>query len=134
MTYGNAQGMKAVQQYGQVAVQSRGVDASPHRMIQMLLEGAIEKVNIAKGYMSQGNVAEKGSHISWAMSIIDGLYLSLDMEAGGEIAENLAGLYEYSKERLFEANVKNDPAALDEVATLLNQVRAGWAAIADEVE
>lgn len=134
MNYGNVQGQKAVQQYGQVAVQSRGEDASPHRMIQMLLEGAVEKVNIAKAYMAQGNVAEKGSHISWAMSIIDGLYLSLDMEAGGELAENLAGLYEYSKERLFEANVKNDPEALDEVATLLNQIRAGWEGIADQVD
>ena len=79
----------AVKQYNQVGVVSGVEAASPHRLIQMLMQGAIEKVAMAKGYMLRKDIANKGSHISWAISIIDGLRSSLDMEAGGEIAQNL---------------------------------------------
>ncbi len=120
------------QQYKKVGAQSGVASASPHRLIQMLLEGALEKINLAKGYMQRGEIALKGNHISWAISIIDGLRMSLDREAGGEIADNLDALYDYMGRRLAEANMSNDPAMLEEVSALLLEIKSAWDAIPQE--
>ncbi len=133
MAYPNMGGQNALRQYGQVAAHSRVEAASPHRLVQMLLEGALEKINLAKGYMTHGQVAEKGSHIGTAISIIDGLRASLDYAAGGEVAQNMGDLYEYMERRLTEANIKNDVEILNEVTSLLHQVKSAWDAIGDEV-
>lgn len=124
----------ALQQYKKVGVQTGVEAASPHRLIQMLLEGALEKINLAKGYMQRNEIALKGSHISWAISIIDGLRMSLDREAGGEIAENLDALYDYMGRRLAEANLHNDVSMLDEVIGLLLEIKMGWDAIGKGIE
>lgn len=132
MNYSPAIGNKAVQHYGQVAVHSGVQDASPHRLIQMLIDGALEKIIIAKNHMQERNIAEKGRHISWAISIIEGLRSSLDTEAGGEIAANLNDLYEYMENRLTEANLKDDEGMLDEVAGLMRQIKGAWDAISPD--
>jgi len=124
-----SQSMKGVSQYKQVGAQTGVESATPHRLIQMLLEGALEKINLAKGYMQRSDIALKGTHISWAISIIDGLRMSLDKEAGGEIAENLDALYDYMGRRLVEANLNNDPVILTEVTGLLLEIKSAWDAI-----
>jgi flagellar protein FliS len=116
--------------YNKMALHT-GVDASsPHRLVQMLFEGALEKIAVAKGQMERKDTGAKGQHISWAISIIEGLRASLDMEAGGEIARNLNDLYDYMKRRLVEANLSNDMAVLDEVSSLLREIKDAWDAIA----
>ena len=127
MSYGNVQG--ALNQYRKVGVQAGIADASPHRLIQMLLEGALDKVHAAKGHMERGETAAKGKHISWAISIIDGLRASLDPSAGGDMAANLDALYDYMNRQLLHANLRNDAAVLDEVARLLSEIKQGWDAI-----
>lgn len=122
-----------VDQYRKVGTQSEVEMADPHRLIQMLMEGALEKIAKAKQYMSVRNVPEKGRHVSWAISIIDGLRLSLDKEKGGEIAANLDALYDYMTRRLVQANAENNAAYLDEVASLLREIKSGWDAIPPEV-
>ncbi len=122
----------ALQQYQQIGKKVAVEEASPHRLIQMLMEGALEKIAAAKGYMERGAIQEKGAHITWAVSIIDGLRVSLDKSVGGEIAQNLEDLYLYMMRRLTEANLKNDPACLDEVAALLGQIKSAWDAIEPE--
>ena len=113
-------------EYRKVGVQSGVESASPHKLIQMLLDGAIEKVQLARGYMERHEIAKKCETVSWAMAIIDGLRSSLTMKDGGAIAENLDALYDYMLRRLLDANLDNDPAALDEVVKLLNELREGW--------
>lgn len=125
----NAQTAYAAKQYSTVQVHSSVVEATPHQLIQMLLEGALDRIIKARNYMQHGNIAEKGSHISMAISIISGLRASLDQDQGGEIAANLRGLYDYMERRLLEANVRNDIKALDEVAVLLREIRLGWETI-----
>ena len=69
---------------------------------------------------------------SKAIDIINcGLKASLDKSSGGDLAEKLDALYEYMSLRLIHANVKNDQAALDEVAHLLNEIRSAWVEIAE---
>ena len=119
----------AMQQYRQNHVQG-GIDgASPHRLVQMLMEGALEKILAAKGFMANKDIAKKGEQISWAISIIDSLRSCLNVEVGGEFARNLLELYNYMEHRLLEANIKDDPALLDEVGQLMVQVKSGWDAI-----
>lgn len=125
---------KMGQAYGQVGTQSNVEIASPHKLIQMLMEGALEKIGIAKNHMVNGNIAEKGAHISWAISIVSGLRVSLDPEKGGEIAENLDNLYDYIERRLLEANMHNKVEYLDEVMSLLMEIKSAWDAIEDQVD
>lgn len=122
----------ALDAYKKVGVHADIEAASPHRLIQMLMEGALDKIAIAKGHMQQGNVAEKGAHISWAIAIIDGLKTSLDKSAGGEIAENLDALYEYMQNQLLRANIDNSVEKLDEVSRLILTIKDGWDNIPDE--
>jgi flagellar protein FliS len=120
----------ALKQYQQVGVQAAVADATPHRLILLLMQGALEKIATAKGYTLRGN-SEKGSLISGAISILDGLRGSLNFEAGGEIAENLELIYDYCQRRLLEANIKNDPVVLDEVYGLIREIKLAWEAIPD---
>lgn len=124
----------AAQQYGKVGRQSDVAYASPHRLIQMLLEGALEKINIAKGHMERNEIAEKGNYIGWAISILEGLRISLDAKAGGEVAANLEALYDYMQRRLVLANLHNDPGVLDEVSGLLRSVKSAWDTIPESVK
>lgn len=119
----------ALNQYNQVRAHAQTEGASPHRLIQILMDGAIEKVTVAKGLMARGNVQEKIRNINWAMSIIDGLRQSLDMEKGGEIAENLEALYDYMQRRLIVANAEDNIPILDEVSNLLLEIKSAWDAI-----
>lgn len=116
----------AINEYSQVGVSSGVEQASPHRLIQMLMDGAIEKVAMAKGFMERQETALKGSHISWAISIIEGLRASLDKGAGGEIADNLDDLYDYMVRRLVRSNAENNIDMLDEVLSLLRSVKGAW--------
>ncbi len=119
--------------YNKVSVESDVHEASPHRLIQKLIHGAMEKMAVAKGAIERNDYAAKSRYISWAISIIDGLRMSLDMEAGGEIAKNLESLYEYMSRRLYEANTTNDVAIIDEVTGLMREIQEAWDGIADEV-
>ncbi len=116
----------ALSEYASVSVTSRIEDATPHRLIQMLMEGALDKIATAKGHMLHKNMSEKGRHISWAISIISGLQSSLDMKAGGEISANLDNLYDYMVRRLGQAGASNDTEILDEVSSLLLEVKSAW--------
>jgi flagellar protein FliS len=116
----------AMKQYQQVSVHSGVLGASPHRLVQMLMEGALEKIALAKGHMINNNIASKGENISKAIAIVGGLHSSLNTDAGGEIAENLGSLYDYMTNRLVIANLHNDEAILDEVAGLMVEIKMGW--------
>src|SRR3569623_642713 len=119
----------ALQQYNQVRTHAQVEDASPHRLIQLLMEGALDKIKLAKGYMEHQKIPEKVRHINWALSIVDGLQNSLDMEKGGDIAQHLDALYDYIQRRLILANLDNDPALLDEAAGLLLEIKSAWDAV-----
>lgn len=124
---------KSIDAYTQVNKYSGITDASPHRLVQMLLEGALEKLAGVKYFLKRGEIAKKGESIGQVIAIIGGLRSSLDIEAGGELAENLERLYDYMERRLVTANLQNDESILDEVNSLLREIQAGWDAIPDEV-
>ncbi|WP_192036518.1 flagellar export chaperone FliS [Halomonas sp. YLGW01] len=113
--------------YARVGVESGVMAASPHQLIVMLFDGAQASIRKARIHLEDGNIAEKGLAISKAMDIVNnGLLAALDREQGGEVAENLASLYDYVVRLLRAANRDNDPASLDRAAKLLDDIGSAW--------
>jgi len=123
----------AAKAYRQIGASSDIEDASPHRLIQLLMERALAKIGLARTQMIEGKVADKGNSISDAISIINGLQASLNHKADERMSENFDALYTYMMRRLLEANLKNDESILDEVAGLLRELKEAWDAITDDV-
>lgn len=123
----------AVQNYSSVKVHSGVETASPHRLIQMLFEGALERIAQAKGAMAQNQVARKGELIGKAVAIVGGLQGSLNDKEGGALAANLDGLYDYIIRRLTQANFENNVDYLDECGRLLGEIKTAWDAIGNQV-
>lgn len=119
----------ALKQYAQVGAHSGIVYANPHQLVQMLLSGALDRVAMAKGYMSRGDIGQKVECIGRTIAIIDGLRMSLNKEMGGELARNLDDLYDYMARKLLEANTQDKSELLDEVASLLGEIKDAWDAI-----
>ncbi|AJA45894.1 flagellar export chaperone FliS [Frischella perrara] len=117
--------------YQQVSLETSVNQASPHQLIVLLFDGALNAIKLAKLYIEKGNIAGKGTAISKAINIIDnGLKSCLDMEKGGEIAANLDDLYHYISHQLVLANLHNDVAKLDSCYDLLNNIAQSWREIA----
>lgn len=116
----------ALKSYAKVQYRSDVEIASPHRLIDMLYQGAIERIVQAKGAMQYGNIELKGKKINSAISIVGGLRESLNTDVGGELAHNLDNLYVYIQQILASAHAKNDAAKLDEAATLLGDLQSAW--------
>lgn len=110
-------------------VQSGVESASPHRLIQMLFEGALERIAQAKGAMQQKQFARKGELLGKAINIVGGLQGSLNDREGGDLAANLDSLYDYIIRRLTQANYENNLDYLDECGRLLAELKSGWDAI-----
>ncbi len=122
--------MLALRQYQKIGSQAQTSEASPHRLVQMLMEGGLDRIAQAKGAMSRKEIANKGIFISKAIGIVGGLRDGLDLEkepTGALIRQDK--LYHYMMTRLAEANAHNDQKMLDEVAGLLITVKEGWDAI-----
>ncbi|OBZ25950.1 flagellar export chaperone FliS [Pseudomonas protegens] len=122
--------MLALRQYQKIGAQAQTSEASPHRLVQMLMEGGLDRIAQAKGAIERKDIANKGVFISKAIGIIGGLREGLDLEKSLDTLGDLDGLYTYMMKRLAEANIKTDPKILDEVADLLRTVKEGWDAIA----
>lgn len=124
--------MNAIHQYQAVNTQSSVMDVDSHRLIQLLYDGALERINMAVAQIRAENFEGKNRLINKAIEIVAGLRSFLNKDAGGEIAANLSDLYDYMENRLFQANVTNDIEALDEVASHLRKIKEGWDGIREE--
>ena len=121
---------RAASAYRQVGVQSGVNSASPHMLIKMLFDGLIQSLNAARGALQRGDIAEKGRQIGKAVRILEeGLKGGLNPAQGGEIAGNLAALYDYCVSRLTLANMRNDLALVEEVVSLITPVAQSWSEI-----
>ncbi|MCO6547504.1 MAG: flagellar export chaperone FliS, partial [Gilliamella sp.] len=115
----------------QVNLETRISQASPHQLIVLLFDGALNAIKLASLYIQKGNIVGKGNAISKAINIVDnGLKSCLDLEKGGEIAENLDRLYHYISQQLLLANLHNDQEKLQTCFDLLNNIAESWREIA----
>lgn len=123
----NTGSRNALNAYKQVDTDVRILEASPHQLIAMLYQEALQALLTARSAMQKKQISAKGEAFSRTISIIDeGLKISLDEVKGGDLATNLKALYEYMVMRLLHANLNNDLAAVDEVGKLLMQLKTAW--------
>ncbi|MGK0500299.1 MAG: flagellar protein FliS [Oceanicoccus sp.] len=123
----------SVAQYQQVSAQEAAVGASPHRLIQMLMQGALQRMAEARGAIQRKNIAEKGRAISKAIAIVGGLRDSLNMEVDSGLPQQMDELYEYVLSELVAANKNSDEAAINRAAEVIVTIKSGWDGIAEEV-
>jgi flagellar secretion chaperone FliS len=121
--------------YARVGVETSVNTASAHKLIELLFNGFMDQVTLARGALRAGQIEAKGAAISRAARIVDeGLKAGLNLEAGGRLAADLDSLYAYVTLRLLAANLRNDESALDECVRLIGPLRDAWVAIGPEVE
>ncbi len=123
---------RGINQYQKVGAYSSAAYADPHRLIQLLFDGLLDRIAQARGAVERGEVSRKGEVIGKAIAILDGLRGALDHDRGGDIAGNLEELYFYVQRRLVEANIGNNVAILDECASLMREIKSAWDAIPAE--
>jgi len=117
---------QALKQYSNVEQTVQAEYATPHQLTKMLFSGALRALAIAETAMKQKQFQLKGEQLARAINIIEGLDDSLDMEKGGELAENLRGLYIYMVQRLYKSSFDNDPVIVREVSELLREISSAW--------
>lgn len=116
----------ALQQYNDVNRESEVEGADSHRLVQLLLAGALTRIAEAKGQYQRGDSAGFGESLGKTIGIITGLQSALDLEKGGEIAENLDGLYDYMIRTLLKVHSEKSTQPLAEVASLLTEIKSAW--------
>lgn len=99
--------------------------ADPHRVIQMLMQGVLERLAQTKGAIDRRDFEAKSQAISKTMAIINGLQDSLDMSYG-QIPQDLYALYDYMKTRLMDASREMNIEPIDEVAGLMITIKSAW--------
>lgn len=111
------------QQYRQAEVES----LSQGELILMLYDGAIrflrEAIDLSGDFR---NYEKVNANLLRVQDIITELMVSLDMDKGGEISQNLLSIYVYVKRKLIEANMKKDKADMDEALKHLQSLRSAW--------
>jgi flagellar protein FliS len=113
--------------YQQIGIESDVRGADPHRLIVLLFDGAESALVKAQAQIIEKDIEGKTSSINKAIEIIlDGLSASLDLNQGGELANNLKALYAYMVSRLVHANIHIDPIAISEVQKLLSEISGAW--------
>lgn len=129
MTYAarRPSGSYSVRSYADIGLETQILGATPERLITLLFQGARAAIGQARIHMEAGRIAERGAAISKAIKIVDeGLKTGLNMEAGGDIAANLANLYDYIIRTLLTANLKADIEQLDVADRLLADLAEAW--------
>lgn len=119
--------------YQSVSVQG-GVGAEdPHKLVLMLMDGALDRLALARGFAERGEVSRKAQILHSCITIITELRGSLNLEHGGALAQNLSELYAYMMRQLVRAIGDGGASGIQEVRSLLSEIRAAWAAIGPEV-
>ena len=126
-------GAAAAQQYRKLDAQGTIEGASPHRLIQLMMERTLTKIGLARAHIERDELRQKGAAIGDAIDLVNALQASLNHDADERLAESFDALYDYMMRRLLEANLRDDTAILDEVSGLMKELKEAWDAIADQV-
>jgi flagellar protein FliS len=118
---------RGVNPYLQAEVQSR----TPLELVVMLYDGALRFCADARDAIAKKDIARRGRAISRAMAIVSELHCTLDMEAGGEVAQSLDKLYGFVRDRLIDASIRQDVRSIDEAARVLTTLREGWVGVSN---
>lgn len=115
-----------VKAYKSVGVRDELMVADPHRVIQLLMQGALENMAKGKGAIGRKDFAAKAQTLGKAMSIILALQASLDMSVDTEIANNLWSLYDFMHNELVSASSGNDAQRVQDVMDIMLSIKSAW--------
>ena len=116
----------ALSQYGKIKNDTQTSYASPHQLMLMLFDGAIEAMSFTIGAIENNNFELRSKQSTRSITIINGMRECLDMETGSELADNLYSLYQYMAQELFRASFKNDVDTIKNIQTMLKDIRGSW--------
>ena len=126
--------LKAINAYKKDGLKQAVASADPHRLTLMLMQGALDKLAYAKGCINREDLKGRSDNISKATAIFINLRDTLNVEVGGEFADNMFNLYSYMIEKLTEINSENGIAMIDEVISLFSPIKDAWAAIPEQAK
>lgn len=109
--------------------QNQVTTASPRDLIVLLYEGCIKKIRLAELALEDNRLDLVSDNLIKAQNIISELFNTLNMEAGGEIAENLAALYDYLLNELYQANIHKDEDRMVLVREKMSELLDSWKTI-----
>lgn len=115
-----------LQQYSQTSLQTGVEDATPHRLVQMLYEGVLDRLAQVKGAIQRKDFEAKANLTNRIVDILNHLEVTLDFEKGASVAENLSSLYNYMMRTIIDASRYNDVDKVDEVAGLMRNIKSAW--------
>ena len=118
--------LTALSQYGKIKDDTQTMYASPHQLMLMLFDGAIEAMSLTIAAIQNKNFELRSKQNTRSITIINGMRECLDMKAGGELADNLYSLYQYMVQELFRANFKQDIEIIRNIQTMLKDIRGSW--------
>jgi flagellar protein FliS len=116
----------ALAKYGQMKNEAQTSFSSPHQLILMLFDGAIEAMSMTIGAIQHNNLELRSKQNTRSITIINGMRECLDMESGSELADNLYSLYQYMAQELFRAGFKNDVDTIRNIQFMLKDIRDSW--------
>lgn len=119
--------------YKKIGIAADLAVADPHRVIQLMMQGFLERLAQAKGAIERNDMEAKSVAISKAQGLLHGLQDALDMSQG-ELAENLYQLYSYMDERIWDASLALNSTPIDEVMTLMVTIKSGWDQLPEEAK
>jgi flagellar protein FliS len=117
--------LKAADVYRQNAI----LTASPEKLVVLLYEGAIRHMEKCRQGLTDPATcrdAATGESLGKAYSIVGELRTALDHEAGGEIAQDLDRLYDFTLEQLHQANVTRKPEPVEHGLRVMRTLKEGW--------
>jgi flagellar protein FliS len=119
--------------YQSVSVHGDVAGADPHGLVMMLLDACSERLTIAAGCIERRETARMAKLLHSCVTILTELRGSLNLAAGGALAENLNSLYDYMMRQLLLANAGSNASLVKEVLGLINEIRGAWFAIGPQV-
>src|SRR6056297_3024950 len=107
-------------------MQTRVHTTSQEELIVLLFDAGIRYLEQAQREIKEKNYAQKGILITKALDVVNELDSSLNIQKGGEIAQNIHSLYIFCQTRLLRANMKMDTAIIDEVIQILEDLKSAF--------
>lgn len=120
---------KAMADYADGNLTSQALVADKVELIQMLFDGLVDSLSVAKGHIEYKALDKKAQALNRASRIVVGLKSALDFSQGGDLANNLSELYDYTLRRIMHVNLHNDLQALAEVQSLMGEIQQAWRAV-----
>lgn len=118
--------------YQQTSTEAQAATADPHKLIVMLIDGFLDEIDRVVGHINGARYQHKGKSVAKCLDILAGLDSALDLQQGGQVAENLHDLYDYCAQTLFQASLNNDINKLTSITEVMSNLREGWQLIGSQ--